>query len=233
MSKDTKKRALEFTSPRGVFVYPSLDKPDFGTKAFPKPDGDYKVTLKLPEADAEKFISEKLGGLIEEAREEASRAFKELPIAQRKKLKEVTFNDVGAPEYDKETEEPTGYVLIKIAMRAGGVRKDKSTWNQRPAVFDARGVALKKVPEIWGGSEGRLSFTANPYFIPGTGAAGVSLRLKAAQVIKLVQGGQRDAGGFGFAPEDDGFDSSEFEAAGDDAVSDAAVPADTAGDEDF
>ena len=210
---DKRKAKAEFTTPRGVFVYPSLQKPDYGTKEYPKPDGEYKVTLKLPTPVAEKWVDEKLGALVQEARENAEAEFAKLPVATRKKLKELTFNDIGTIEYDKETEEPTGYTLIKFAMKAGGVRKDdNSLWSQKPAVFDSKGKRLEKVPEIWGGSEGKVSVEANHYFIPGTGAAGVSLRLKAVQLLKLVQGDSRDASGYGFGVEDDGFDASEYQA---------------------
>ena len=47
-----------------------------------------------------------------------------------------------------------------------------------------------------------MSFDVSPYFIPGSGAAGIKLRLNAVQVIDLVSGGGRDAEGFGFEKED-------------------------------
>lgn len=210
---ETRKANPEFTSPRGVFVYPALTKPDYGTKDYPKPDGEYKVTLRVPLAVAEAWRDGPLKAIIDRARAEADVEFKKLPVATRKKLGELTWNAVGTDEYDKQTEEPTGYVLFKFTMKAGGVRKkDKSPWSQKPSVFDSKGKRLDKVPEIWGGSEGRVSVEASPYFIPGTGAAGVSLRMKAVQLLKLVQGGSRDASGFGFVPEEDGFDASEYTA---------------------
>ena len=41
-----------FTSPKGVFGYPSLTKPDYGNEKFPKPDGEFKTTLTV-KLDAE------------------------------------------------------------------------------------------------------------------------------------------------------------------------------------
>lgn len=208
-----KKQNTQLISPRGVFVFPALNKPDYGTKDYPKPDGEYKVTLRVPTEVAEKWREGALKALIDQAREEAEQEFAKLPVATRKKLKEVTWNEVGTEEYDKATEEPTGFVLFKFTMKASGIRKaDKKPWTRKPQIFDARGKYLEKPPEIWGGSEGYVAFEASPYFIPGTGAAGVSLRLNAVQLVKLVQGGQRDAAAFGFAAQDDGFDSSEYEA---------------------
>lgn len=207
------KQNPQFITPRGVFVYPALTKPDFGTKDYPKPDGEYKVTLKVTKKVADAWREGPLKAVIKEARETAEAEFAKLPVATRKKLRDLTWNEVGTDEYDKATEEPTGFVLFKFAMKASGTRKkDGTAWSMRPSVFDSKGKALPKVPDIWGGSEGYVSCEASPYFIPGTGAAGVSLRLKAVQLVKLVQGGQRDAAGYGFAAQDDGFDASEYEA---------------------
>lgn len=103
-------------------------------------------------------------------------------------------------------------------------------WVSRPGIFDAKGkrlvrpifmemvdselkgdtLLMKAGPAIWGGSVGKVSYevgvdveTGEPgYFIPGTGAAGLSLRLKAVQVLKLVSGGDRDASGYGFGVEE-------------------------------
>lgn len=216
MATEKRKPNPQFITPRGVFVYPSLNKPDFGTKDYPKPDGEYKVTLRLTQAQADAWREGPLKAVIARAREEADAAFAALPIATRKKLKELTFNECGTDEYDKVSEEPTGFVLFKIGMKASGLR-DKGTpkeavWNQKPQVFDSKGIALDKVPDIWGGSEGYVSVEAGPYFIPGTGAAGVSLRLKGVQLMKLVQGGQRDAAAHGFAAQEDGFDANEYTA---------------------
>lgn len=213
-----KKASPQLTSPRGVFVYPSIEKPDFGTKDYPKPDGEYKVTLRVTEEVADAWRDGPLKAIIAQARAEAEAEFKKLPVATRKKLGELTWNEVGTIEYDKETEEPTGYVLFKTTMKAGGLRKkDKSPWSQKPAVFDSKGKALPKVPAIWGGSEGRVSVEATPYFIPGTGAAGVKLNLKAVMLLVLKSGAQKDASGFGFVPEEDGFDANEYQAPDEDA----------------
>lgn len=239
MATQARKASPEFISPRGVFVYPALTKPDFGAKDYPKPDGEYKVTLRVSESVADAWRDGPLKAVIAEAREQADAEFAKLPVATRKKLKELTFNEVGTVEYDKETEEPTGYVLFKFAMKAGGVRKkDNSKWSQKPTIFDSKGVRMDKPPEIWGGSEGKVSVEASPYFIPGTGAAGVSLRLKAVQLLKLVQGGARDAAGYGFGAEDDGFDASEYHApaetfGGDEGGEFAPPDAEAAGNGDF
>jgi hypothetical protein len=214
MATPQRKPNPQMISPKGVFVYPALTKPDYGTKDFPKPNGEYKVTLRIATPAVEKFLEGAvLAAVIAQAQAEADEGFKALKVDVRKKLKAVTWNEVATVEYDKETEEPTGFMLLKFKMNASGKRvKDQSVWTAKPGIFDSKGVALPKPPEIWGGSEGLISFEASPYFIPGTGAAGVSFRLKAVQLIKVVSGGSRDAAGFGFAAQEDGFDASEYQA---------------------
>jgi hypothetical protein len=203
---DKKPQNFKGTSPKGTFRYPALTKPDYGNDKFPKPDGEYKVSLILTEDEAQPLIKA-LAPSYEEAKANAEEEFKKLPVATRKKLGEVKLNDLYAIEYDKETEEPTGNVIFSFKMKASGKRKkDDSVWTSKPALFDAKGKPLLKVPEIWGGTIGKVSYEAVPYFVAGQGAGGLTLRLVAAQIIELRSGGQRDASDYGFG-EEDGFEA--------------------------
>lgn len=112
---------------------------------------------------------------------------------------------------------------IKTGKYAG------STFVRRPGLFDAKGKELVKPvefkileenqrketfakragPAIWGGSVIKVSFEVplSPeetpgYFVPATGACGISLRMLAVQVIELVSGGARNAAGYGFGEEE-------------------------------
>ena len=213
---EKKQRNPSFTTPRGVFKYPALNKPDYGNEQFPKPNGEYKVQLILSEAEAQPLI-EKLQPLYDAAIAEGKEKFKELKVEARKKLGKVTENDLYATEYDQETEEPTGNLIFKFTMQASGENKKKERWERKPALFDAKGKPLpKNAPAIWGGTEGKVSFEASPYFIPGTGAAGLKLRLQAVQVLELVTGGQRSADAYGFGAED-GYEADDNNEEGDDA----------------
>lgn len=205
MSK--KEKLPSFVSPKGTFRYPALVTPDYGTKDFPKEDGEYKVQLILTEAEAQPLI-EKLQPLYDAAISEGEEKFKGLKVEQRKKLGSLKANDLYAIEYDQETEEPTGNVIFKFTMRASGKKKDGTTWNMKPAIFDAKGTPMKEPPAIWGGTVGKISFEAAAYFIPGTGSAGLKLRLNAAQIIDLVSGGGKDAGAFGFG-EEEGYEAED------------------------
>lgn len=210
-SSDTKrKKAPEFTSPIGTFRYPKITEPDYGNDKFPKPDGEYSVQLILSKDDpATKAFLALIQPVFDAAVAEGQEAFDQLPIATRKKLKSPTINSFCEDLYDKETEEPTGDIVIKTKLKASGVYKSGpnagKAWSARPVVYDARGNRLSPVPAIWGGTRGRIAFSASPYFIPGTGMAGLGLRLIGAKIISLVSAGERTADSLGFGGAEDGY----------------------------
>jgi len=228
---DKRPKLFKGISPRGVFRFPSLTKPDYGNEKFPKPDGEYKVQLVLTEEEAQPLI-DKLTPEYEKAIEAAEEEFKKLKVEQRKKLKEVTKNDLFQTEYDQETEEPTGNLIFKFSMKASGKNKKGEQWTRKPAIFNAKGVALKNPPNIWGGSEGKVSFEASPYFIPGTGAGGLSLRLSAVQLLELVSEGSRSASSYGFGQEEGYDDADEFPSESPDDASEGSSKSDSSEDED-
>jgi hypothetical protein len=260
MASDKKKSAPSFTTPRVVFVYPKVTEPDYGNKDFPKPDGEYSVKGKMSLAALEEFASRKnkdgitLNDLYEEARRNAEKAFSELAVKTRKEFekKGVTgpvMNSLFETLYDKDTEEETGEVCLKFTKKASGVFKkgprEGKKWASSPDIYDARGKKMVgKLPNIWGGSEGKISFSVGTdkdgnigYFIPGTAAAGIKLQLNGVQVIELVSNGSRSADSHGFGEEEGyGYDPSEFadEETGEDK-SDAGSTegGKSAGEEDF
>lgn len=202
-----KVKPFKATTPKGVFKYPNLVTPDYGTKEFPKKDGEFNVRLILPEADAKKLIAQ-LKPEFDKAIEKAQEEFAKLPVAQRKKLKDVTVNEFYAEVYDKETEEPTGDYEFRFKSAASGTNKEGKKWERKIPLFDAKGVPAKNLKSVWGGTIGKVSFSASPYFVAATGAAGLSLRLEAVQIIELSSGGSRNASDYGFGTED-GYDSTE------------------------
>jgi hypothetical protein len=236
---EKKKRQDPITSPKGVFVFPKLTEPDYGTDKYPKPNGEYNVRLKLREDDpaTQKFI-EKLMPLYEEAMEQAEKDFQELSVQARKKLGSVTQNELYTTVYDKETEEPTGDIEFKFKMTASGeYKKGKNAgekYFRKPFLFDSFKRPLGKNIQIWGGTLGKVSFTTRPYFIGGSGAAGLSLSLEAVQIIDLVTQGQRTADSYGFEEEEDGFsaDSLVDETVEDTSSTNTSTP-EPEGEEDF
>jgi hypothetical protein len=193
-------------------VFPALTKPDYGNEAFPQPDGVYKVNLRMTEEDAEPLIA-KLTPVWEQAEKDGQEEFDALPVANRKKLKNgFQMNDMFEREYDKDTEEETGYVIFKFKSKASGKNKKGERWTRKVPLFNAKGVLLKNPPNVWGGTEGKVSYEVAPYFIAGQGQAGISLRLQAVQILELVSEGSRSASGYGFGEEDGYDEANEFPA---------------------
>ncbi len=205
---NNKPMRVKLTTPRGSFRWPRLDAPDYGNEKYPKPDGEFSVQLVL-QADAPEtkaFIA-KLTPYHEQAVRNGEQKFKDLKVDQRKKLGSITVNDLFTTVYDEETEEPTGELVFKFTMKAGGTTKKGKRWAQKPVVVDAKGNTIAKVPRISSGTIGRVSFDFDPegYFIPGTGAVGLSRSLLGVQIIDLVVSGQRSAKDLGFE-EEEGFE---------------------------
>lgn len=218
MAKDTKKfTKITGVSPKLRFKYPKLNEPDYGSKEFPKPDGEFstKAVGRLDDPQVQAFIA-KWQPMHDEAIKRAEAEFAKLPVATRKKLGKVTVNPLYTELYDEETEEPTGEVEFKFAMQASGTYKSGpkqgKKWHRRPEIFDAKGNKMHPAPSIWGGTIGRVSFEVGTdkegqpgYFIAGTGVAGLTLRLAAARIIELVSEGSRDASSYGFDDEEEGY----------------------------
>ncbi|WP_448955700.1 hypothetical protein [Labrys neptuniae] len=225
---EAKKQLVKMTSPKLTLVFPKLSDVDYGSNDYPKPDGEYSTKGKANAEDAaiKAFIA-KLEPHYKAAETKAEEEFAKLKVETRKKLGGVKMNSLFTTLYDQETEEPTGEIEFKFAMAASGVVKkgprEGKVWTARPDLFDAKGLPIKgtpvlnpdgshqkdkagkpifKMPAIWGGSTARVSFELSPYFIPGTGAAGLKLKLIAAQIIEMKSGGSRSASDYGFGEEE-------------------------------
>lgn len=221
----TKKRKLtEAITPKGVAIYPKLNEPD--TKF--KKEGSYETRLAFENIDdpavqafvakAEKvrdeFFDNKIAELKAEGKGAAARQLKK--------------TDILKPELDRETGDETGRYTIKASMKASGVRDDGKKWTQKPTYFSASGAELKNPPMIGGGSVLKLGIAFDPYVIESSKEVGVTLRLKAVQIINLVTAGKRSFESFGFeAEEGDEIEDNDVEFDADTGTSD-----DTSGDED-
>tara|TARA_R110000772_G_scaffold194552_3_gene305296 strand:+ start:715 stop:1323 length:609 start_codon:yes stop_codon:yes gene_type:complete len=166
-------------TPAGRAIYPWLINPDTKFNAL----GEYKVSLSLNTSEAEPLIKK-----IDEAMEKAKTL---APEGKKVKVSDPPyFNEVDGDEQE------TGNVLFKFKSKAQIQTKDGKTIKITPKLFDSKGTLLKDVTEIWGGSTIKISADIAPYFVGAVGA-GVSLRLKAVQIIELVTGGN-NADSYGF-----------------------------------
>lgn len=213
-----KKVFIEKNAPLAVFKFPKLVEPDYGTRDYPKPEGEFTTKLVWNETDPNFIAFRDMMSEYEEAAEEAAQAaFNALKKPQRDKLGSPTKNPVFTPIYDDQ-DNPTGEVEMKVSMKASGVVKKGpragKKWSRKPQLFDALGRPIKGQIEVWGGTEGIIAFSFDPegYFIPATGAYGIKLQLEAAQIVTLRAGGEKDASAYGFGAQEGGFDASQYEA---------------------
>jgi len=187
MADAKRKKLPQFTSPRGVFVYPWINKPDTKFNA----DGEFRLKLRVSEDDAATIIKQ-----LDKAHADAVVEAKAKLKAEGKPTKNMKIADKPYTlELDKETEEPTGHVLINFKQKAKG--KNKTTgeeFTRTIPIWDATGKN-KVTKNVFGGSEGKVAYEIQPYYTAQVGA-GISLRLKQVQVLKLVAGnGEQSAFG--------------------------------------
>ena len=151
----------------GSFIYPHLVRPDVKFNA----EGEYKVTLKVKKSDAVEMVKVLDQALIDSLADAEKKN-------KGKKVKE-------APKpYAVEGDN----VFFKYKMKASGTnKKTNEKFVQRPALFDAKKNPIPNGTSIWGGSLGKIAYQLVPYYVPAIGA-GVSARLKAVQITKLVEG---------------------------------------------
>ena len=174
-------------TPAGIAVWPKLTKPDTKFNA----DGEYNVKLRIPSEEAQDLIAA-LDTAYAAAQEEA----KEKNPGKKIKAASQPYTE----ELDDQGNE-TGNILVsfkckaKLTDDAGNVRPNA------PRLFDSKNKEFPKDQDIWGGSTLRVAFKAIPYYTAMAGA-GVSLRLKAVQVIDLVAGGGGTGESYGFGEED-------------------------------
>ncbi len=199
-----KPKLEKFITPTGTAVYPRLSTPDTKFKA----EGEYSAKIRLSEEDAAPLIA-KIDALVESTyKAEQARL-----IAADKKAQAKTLKYASKPYkavLDKEGEE-TGEYEFNIKMKAQYTSKDGTVVKLTPKLFDASTPpnALPLSTAIWGGSQIKVAGDFNP-FCTAIGA-GMSLRLSAVQVIKLVSGSGGDATSFGFGGEAGGFESEAAE----------------------
>lgn len=178
-----KKRNERFTTEVGTFQWPHLNSPD--TK-FDK-DGVFHVALRLTKEHAETLIK-KMENVVTEFVNEGR--------AKSKKMSPLPVKDV-----EDDNGHPTGEVEIKFKLKAVG-QNGTDRWEQRPALFDAKGKPMSE--QVGGGSLGKVGCEIVPYSTAMAGT-GVTLRLKAVQVIKLVEYSNGDGFDSWAFSEEEGF----------------------------
>jgi hypothetical protein len=184
----SKPKLQRYVTPAGTAQYPYLNKPD--TKF--NPDGEYKLKLEVPADKAQDIVT----FLDEQFALSVAKAKKENP---GKRIKEA--------DLPYTVNEDTGTVAVSFKLKAKVTPKNGDPFEQRPAVFDAKGKPLKDV-NVGGGSTVKVAYEVLHFYTAIVGA-GISLRLKACQVLDLKEfsgGAGADAYGFG---EEDGYEAED------------------------
>ena len=104
---------------------------------------------------------------------------------------------------------PTGNIIFKFKTKAKIITKDGKVIPNKVAIFDSQGKPMTDI-SIWSGSQMKVSADLIPYFTAMAGA-GVSLRLRAVQITKLVEGGNANSAGHGFDKVEDGYVAPEVD----------------------
>jgi hypothetical protein len=181
---------IKIVSPKGIAVYPWLNRPDTKFSA----DGDFKVTLKVSAAEASPLI-QKLDDIISDYQEKQTQA--------DPKLARYSVS----PPYEEEMDDQgnlTGNYLFKFKQKAKIHTKDGRTIDMKVALVDASRTPT--TVNIGGGSEIKIAATVSPYAMSTTKTIGLSLRPSAVQIISLVSGGSNVVSLF---DEEDGFKTEE------------------------
>jgi len=191
-----KKKYENFTSECGVAVFPHLTKAD--TKF--KEEGEYHVKLRLQRGapGVDEFL-EQINAKFEENYVDQCKRAREDNKKKPKKCTDLPFADV-----ENDEGEETSEVDVKFKLPA--LIKGKPT---KVKFFDAKGKVIENPQPIYGGSELKINFYYWGWNFSKTGA-GVTLRLRGVQIIKLVTatGASNNPDDYGFG-EEDGYEAPE------------------------
>ncbi len=192
------KKNIRLISPAGSSLWAMVLRPD--TKF--NPEGVFSIQVVIPQ--------EHCGQMLQAIEQETQAKFQEIAeeLKARGKhadVKKIKLADKCYTEVFDETGEPTGELKFKFKLNASGKNKAGEVFHQKPVIVDAKGRPCDV--EIWNGSTVKVSFEIIPFYTTLIGV-GVSLRLKAVQVIKLVSGEKDTGDAFGFGVEE-GFEAHE------------------------
>ena len=180
----------KLVTPVGVSQYCWLNTPD--TKFDKENGGHFKTNLIIKGSDAQsliKSINDEMKVSLEMAKEKSK--------GKPPKTANMPF------EEEFVEGKPTGNIIFKFKAKAKIMMKSGDVIDIKIPIFDSKGTPMKE--QVWSGSEMKVSAEMIPYYTAMAGA-GVSLRLKAVQIAKLVEGGSgAGANAQGFSEIKDGY----------------------------
>jgi hypothetical protein len=142
------------------------------------PEGEYSIEVSLPEEQAAD-VCEQLDSLAQNKLEEA--------VKDNPKLKTVLSTRKSYKQEVDDNGNPTGNIVFKTKLKARVKSRDGQTFEQKPMVVDAKRTPMTQNVLVGNGSLVNVAAEPIPYVMQSTKQVGVSLRLKAVQVINLVE----------------------------------------------
>ena len=187
-----KNNNVKVVSPVGVSQYAWLTTPD---TRFDE-TGHYKTNLIINAKEAQSLKAQ------------IDAEIKKSVALAKEKAKGKAIKEAPRPYEDELIDgKKSGNVIFKFKTKAKIIAKDGKVIPNRVALFDSAGKPMIDA-NVWSGSEMKVSAELIPYYTAMAGA-GVSMRLRAVQVTKLVEGGSSNAKGYGFEKVKDGYEQPE------------------------
>ena len=171
---------IKLTTGRGILMFPYLFSPDTKFDSV----GVYTVQLRL-QGDPAAKLKEDLESFLDSH-------LKEVKATTGKKPDKV----LPIPMKNVTDDSGVSFIEFRFKMKPSFKSKTGEVVDQRPQVFDAKLQPLTEESCLGSGSEGKCSFEAVPYNT--SFGCGITLRLRAVQVLDLVQynGGNSASSGF-------------------------------------
>ena len=206
-----KTKLVSIVSPKGLASYPFINKPSFKFKE----EGEYSVKLVLNKEEGTKF-ADQVKTILRSAYKD------QCALLKKDKLKMAEF----------PWKEDGENMVFAFKARATYTTKEGVVYESKVALFDTKGNPVTEL--VGSNSVLRCACDVYPWYVPSMGM-GVSLKLKAVQVVELVSPSRNiSAESFGFTAEEEGYVSGG-ESFPDDAFSESTEEASgepvTSGDE--
>ena len=179
-----KRKHLKLTTPKGTAIYPWLNEPN--------QFGYYQVNLRLTVQDAAEFVA-----IITKVRDDY---YGEQTKELKKKLKKA---HLPVFEVIDDQGEETNEVDLKIKLKSA-YEYDGKTITQRPTLIDAKQHPIENDIKIGSGTTLRCGVEVTPWH--SSLGIGVTLRLRVAQIIDIVEFSGSGASAYDFQNEE-GFET--------------------------
>ena len=203
--RGTPKVIANCKTPEGTASYPHINKPDEPVYNGVKGKKQYKVDLRVDPKDAESATFMEEVRVWEDKAKITQRTNLEAELAKCKGARDVEKKDkyeamlkaiddgkyksLLQTEYDRDSGDPTGMMLIKSKMNAEGKGAD-GPYTMEPKVYNATGrVQLADAPQITPASTLRLNLELGTYEMFASGYVGISVRLKDVLIVKIAESG--------------------------------------------